>query len=292
MANKLAGLAALAALGYGANKFFNKDKTSSTSTQEEVPITQARRMVDPLEAANNSQESQDIANEEMSKAREMRGEKILKEMRDSGSKTSASSTSAAKAKASTQTDARDREAGTSRGTRVVTPNPRDLEANMSRGRRAPVAQDDSGYTGQGGSGRGGQGGPTADEMARYVQVPNSAQTQAGLETMVGGPSLKALNAMAKSAAGVAKPVKSAAMQAYERANMADRLNPNRAVSSSAAKRVLDEADTTGGASSFGYRKGGAVKKMAKGGMTSGPMSNASRRADGIASKGKTRCKIC
>lgn len=34
-----------------------------------------------------------------------------------------------------------------------------------------------------------------------------------------------------------------------------------------------------------FKRGGAVKKMASGGMTS-------KRGDGIASKGKTRCKIC
>jgi len=38
-----------------------------------------------------------------------------------------------------------------------------------------------------------------------------------------------------------------------------------------------------------YKKKGGVIKMAKGGMTS---SSASRRADGIAQKGKTRGKIC
>jgi hypothetical protein len=38
-----------------------------------------------------------------------------------------------------------------------------------------------------------------------------------------------------------------------------------------------------------YRKGGAVKGYASGGMTS---SSASKRADGIATKGKTRGKIC
>jgi hypothetical protein len=36
----------------------------------------------------------------------------------------------------------------------------------------------------------------------------------------------------------------------------------------------------------GLKRGGKVKKMASGGMT------ASKRADGIASRGKTRCKIC
>jgi hypothetical protein len=41
-----------------------------------------------------------------------------------------------------------------------------------------------------------------------------------------------------------------------------------------------------------FKRGGAVKKMAKGGMTSMPKaSSASRRADGIATKGKTRGRI-
>jgi hypothetical protein len=38
-----------------------------------------------------------------------------------------------------------------------------------------------------------------------------------------------------------------------------------------------------------YKKGGAVKKMASGGMT---RSSASKRADGIAQRGKTRGKVC
>lgn len=42
---------------------------------------------------------------------------------------------------------------------------------------------------------------------------------------------------------------------------------------------------------FGMKKGGSVKKMASGGMTSN-VSSASKRADGIATKGKTRGKIC
>jgi hypothetical protein len=49
---------------------------------------------------------------------------------------------------------------------------------------------------------------------------------------------------------------------------------------------LDESDTTGGA--IGYKRGGKMKKYASGGM----VSSASKRADGIATKGKTRCKIC
>jgi len=40
-----------------------------------------------------------------------------------------------------------------------------------------------------------------------------------------------------------------------------------------------------------FKRGGKVKKMAFGGMTSN-VSSASKRADGIATKGKTRGKIC
>ena len=60
-----------------------------------------------------------------------------------------------------------------------------------------------------------------------------------------------------------------------------------AVAARFRRKPLSEADTTGGA--IGYKKGGAVKKkMASGGVS----SSASKRADGIASKGKTRGKIC
>lgn len=54
------------------------------------------------------------------------------------------------------------------------------------------------------------------------------------------------------------------------------------------KKPLSEADTTGGAGKYGYKKGGKVKGYASGGS----VSSASRRGDGIATKGKTRGKIC
>jgi hypothetical protein len=54
------------------------------------------------------------------------------------------------------------------------------------------------------------------------------------------------------------------------------------------KAKVDE-DLNAGASAM--KRGGKVKKMASGGMTS-KASSASKRADGIATKGKTRGKIC
>ena len=47
------------------------------------------------------------------------------------------------------------------------------------------------------------------------------------------------------------------------------------------KKTIDEQEGT-------FKRGGKVKKMASGGMT----SSASKRADGIASKGKTRGRMC
>jgi hypothetical protein len=62
--------------------------------------------------------------------------------------------------------------------------------------------------------------------------------------------------------------------------------PMKSLSKPSSKKALDESDTTGGA--IGYKRGGKTKKYASGGM----VSSASKRADGIATKGKTRCKIC
>lgn len=54
------------------------------------------------------------------------------------------------------------------------------------------------------------------------------------------------------------------------------------------RRDLVNANVNNPGYSAGMKKGGAVKKMASGGMA----SSASKRADGIAQKGKTRGKIC
>ena len=53
-----------------------------------------------------------------------------------------------------------------------------------------------------------------------------------------------------------------------------------------AQKRIDALRSSGGRRAAG----GAIKKMASGGMTSKP-SSASKRADGIASRGKTRCKM-
>lgn len=310
MAN-LNSLAALAALGYMASRGFGggNNTTAPTSTGAASQAPQAPESEPTGVEGGDQYLGQPTGAED--------GDQYIpqKSVRNASS----SSKPATKSKASAQGNPRDREAGMSRGTQY-----------------GSSAYQTPSYTGQGGSGRGGQGGPTANELARYVQLPTSAQTQAGLETMMGGgPGLKAMSSMARGLAGrkaaqealtggralatTETPVtfvgSSGARQVggYDglpgTARQAIQNNPTRQIANNPtrqlpnspsgsvaqkaaetpAKKALDESDWTGGA--VGYRKGGAVKKMAKGGLTSKPVSNASRRADGIATKGKTRGKI-
>ena len=61
-------------------------------------------------------------------------------------------------------------------------------------------------------------------------------------------------------------------------------NPGVGAAAYQARRDRINANVDNPGYSAGMKKGGAVKKMASGGMTS-------QRGDGIASKGKTRCKM-
>jgi len=65
-------------------------------------------------------------------------------------------------------------------------------------------------------------------------------------------------------------------------------NPGVGAAAYQARRNRINANIDDPGYSAGMKKGGKVKKMASGGMT----SSASKRADGIASKGKTRGRMC
>jgi hypothetical protein len=91
------------------------------------------------------------------------------------------------------------------------------------------------------------------------------------------------NASGKSTAPTVQAVKSAEKyspkQQLEAGESALRGATNRA----RLKNLREELDMSGA----GMKKGGTVKKYASGGM----VGSASRRADGIATKGKTKCRI-
>jgi hypothetical protein len=151
--------------------------------------------------------------------------------------------------------------------------------------------------------------------------PNAEQTQKGLETattMMGGAGLKGLSELAKK---LAKPKLSKYTQEalpaptkrleYDKAGAMARKRSNRAdmrreemLKENAKRYGLDEgapgysaaADAVRknlGGKDFALKKGGSVrnkpvvKKMASGGS----VSSASKRGDGIATRGKTNCKM-
>ena len=167
------------------------------------------------------------------------------------------------------------------------------------------------------------------EMTKKQQIerevdsikPTAEQTQKGLEDatmLTGGIGLKALQGLAKKLAAPklskysqeALPAPTKRLS-YDKAGAFSRKRSERAdarreemLKENAKRYGLDE-DAPGygaaadavrkglGGKDFSLKKGGSLKrsapvtKMASGGM----VSNASKRADGIATKGKTRCKM-
>jgi hypothetical protein len=112
-------------------------------------------------------------------------------------------------------------------------------------------------------------GPAAEATAPRLGAPAKQLT---------GPSKADLVARDRAARAAAREE---SMRAENAANYG--LNPEAPGYGASASALRDKL---GGADfSLGMKKGGAVKKMASGGMT------ASRRGDGIASRGKTRGKL-
>jgi hypothetical protein len=172
----------------------------------------------------------------------------------------------------TATDARSDEAGMSRGTRttstagagrgsvsppVVKPSgPRDSESGMSRGTRPPVV----------GGGRG------TVNPASVTPQQSSRDAEAGMSRgrreMTPSPGQAQVDTVRRLQSAARVPSSRAGMPGFDETGRP----------MMAGRRGYDEAGNP-------MKKGGAVKKMASGGMT------ASRRADGIATRGKTKCKM-
>lgn len=174
-----------------------------------------------------------------------------------------------------------------------------------------------------GAGRGGQGGPTAAELEAYARQQRNARAtprQMTREEMIGqiptggypdvsggervsgseftrnvGNALAALGptrlagfgnaavegATARGAAQRASTLRAERTEAARKGQTPTKFTSTRASDSAKRTRKFDE-DEAG----VEFKRGGKIKKMASGGMTS-----ASKRGDGIASKGKTKCKM-
>jgi hypothetical protein len=149
-----------------------------------------------------------------------------------------------------------------------------------------------------GAGRGRQGGPTADELASYGKE-KTQKRQAEYEKA---------QTIAATPAARAEREKQIKKQGLEEVHPESSLSPGVGLKSLAGlaknlanrgpKALKEYVQPLLGNSSrpaleaprklIGMKKGGAVKKMASGGS----VSSASKRADGIAQRGKTRGKMC
>jgi hypothetical protein len=149
-----------------------------------------------------------------------------------------------------------------------------------------------------GAGRGLQGGPTADELAKYDKE-KTQKRQAEYERA---------QTIAATPAARAKREEQIKKQGLEEVHPESYLSPGVGLKSLAGlaknlanrgpKALKEYVQPLLGHSSrpaleaprkmIGMKNGGAVKKMASGGS----VSSASKRADGIAQRGKTRGKMC
>ena len=196
-------------------------------------------------------------------------------------------------------------------------------------RRAPAPMAGSGRGDQGGAREGeaeayrkdnysneGRNRPTmikTDPTNLRALVPSEEDTQTGLEVMAGGPGLSAIRSAAKtlatrgraSASPYLKELAAPTRQLpYDKAGAVERTRDARAAGQqeemlreNARRSGLDPdninpvttkmvRDRMGGNEfTLGNKRGGAIRGYANGGSVSS-------RADGIAQRGKTNCKIC
>ena len=135
----------------------------------------------------------------------------------------------------------------------------------------------------------------AEAEKRQFTPPTEEETQKGMEAAVGmlggGASLKALHALAKKLAARGSAVKLNKIPGKGPKALQIGNNPSPSTAPYLKELPYTPTKISSGQPQIAMKKGGKVKKMAQGGATS-QASSASRRGDGIATKGKTRGKMC
>ena len=122
---------------------------------------------------------------------------------------------------------------------------------------------------------------------RMLTNPNAREFGEAGTSMTVSPTKKPV---ARRPVVKSRPMSAAAEAAFQEANVSPTTRATYDMGMGKMSRASPYDDDEGqGGIRGGYKRGGKVKKMASGGMTS---SSASKRADGIATKGKTRGKIC
>jgi hypothetical protein len=284
-AKNLAALAGLAGLAYAMR---NKGDSSTTDTGDETERLAKRG------------ESRRQITDYMKKAPEAEDANYGNEGRRTSMGVSPTPKSAPKTttkvapttKTSSTSDARNLEAGMSRGTRTVPNN------NYSNeGRSSTASAKNSDYSNEGRSSiapskSASTSSSSEQGMSNYKprRTPSSSTDPREAEAGMSRGTRK--TSMAGAGRGFVNPPVPAPKDPREAEAGMSRGTRTTAPPFKGGQRGYDEAGNfMGGQRGFDeagnpMKKGGMVKKMASGGMT------ASRRADGIATKGKTRGKIC
>jgi hypothetical protein len=262
-ARDLAALAGLAGLAYAMRNKGSKDDAGDQKTSSYTGDTKK------VAASDDRMSNEDYIKSRMKKAPEAEDANSGSEGRRTSMGVETVTKAVPKAAPAKQAtaDRRSLESGMSRGTRAA--DPRNLETGMSRGTRT---------TSVAGAGRGVVNPPRAASadprsaeagMSRGTRTTSMAGAGRGLVNPPGaGPTdpRSSESGMSRGTRTSAPPFKGGQAGYDEAGNFMG------------GQRGFDEAGNP-------MKKGG-MTKMASGGMT------ASRRADGIATKGKTRGKIC
>jgi len=298
---RLAGLAALGAAAYMASKGKDKDKETETSdsnpTRAARPESTETRLKTPAQSiaeADKSDKSSSISTKGESGTTTPGPDKSAPDLSESRNKPAPkpaakpASASAPKTPAADNTTAAAIPSGIMGGKRQPT-NTVSSSADTSKmypsgvmgGARQADAKSSTASTVKNAVS---DAAKTAVKTA--TQGPATSATSAASNSRVPTPEQAAANRQAvydkvKSVgSSVADYVKNFETPAERRSREAKEAK-NKPASVAPTREYNEDALSTGSA----MRRGGAVKKMASGGMT------ASRRADGIASRGKTRCKM-
>ena len=264
-AGKLAGLAALGALGYMLTRDKSKEDAGDQKTSSYTGDTKKVEAKDVDYGNEGRRTSMAVSPTASAKQRVSSA---------AGKATGSPDSEAGMSRGTRAADARASEAGMSRGTRttsmagagrgsvnpdrVTASDARAAEAGMSRGTRT---------TSMAGAGR---GSVNPDVVKPSGARDLEAGMSRGRREMPSGPGQSTVDAVRNLQSAAKVPSSMAGRPGYDEAG--------RRLPSNAGMPGFDEAGNP-------MKKGGKVKKMASGGMT------ASSRADGIASRGKTKCKM-
>jgi len=280
-AGKLAGLAALA----GAAYMMGKDKDGSpkgkedtgpgyksTETRNDEGATADKKtksdvldaITAPKEKSNDAAGNQGVLSSKSDKPTSVSAPKSVSKPAASSSKPTTSSTVS--------------EAGTSRGTRPADSSKAYPSGVMGGSRQADSTKSKvvdatkrAGLTAV----KAATQGPIASATNSSNRVPTSEEAAANRQE-----AYNKVKSVGSSVVDYVKNLETPAKRIEREAKEAKEAK-NKPASVAPTRDYNEDALSSGSA----MRRGGAVKKMASGGMT------ASRRADGIATKGKTRCKM-